>query len=782
MQANTNKSGTAKESNLFSQVWFKYSPYWPLFLILLLITLGGAWAYIRYKTKPLYAATAAILVKDERKGQDESKMIEALNQLSTTKIIENEIEVLKSRHLMTQVVRNLHLYAPVYQKGKIKSISAYTSSPVRIQAMYPDSLNYSGNVFFTVDEARTKVNINGTSYPVNEWVKTPWGTLRFIPQNLQSMPADPLYFVIAQPQYFAGFMVGALDVSPVSKLSTVINLKILDENPRRAEDILNELIVAYNNAAMDDKNTLAANTLQWVDDRLKNVAKNLDSIERKIQDYKASKGAIDISSQGTLYLENVSALSQRLGDVNVQIDVLDQVEKYVQSKDKSGGIVPSTVGVSDPLLTDLVNKLYNAELEYEKLRKTTAENNPMALQMKEQIDKLKPSILENVRNQRAGLNASRSNISSLNNRYSSMLSSIPKKERDLVDISREQSIMSGVYSFLLTKKEETELALRASIADSRIVDKAQASFGPVAPDTKKIYILAVILAFAIGVGLVSAGELFKRTILYRHEIENYTSVPVIGEIAYQKTDDPLVIGEGKRTFVAEQFRNLRASLPYIGINGDRKKLLVTSTISGEGKSFIVANLGMSLAMTGKKVVVLEFDLSNPALSEKLGMAPEKGLAEYLNGDARKDEIVIQTGVHENLFLAPAGKLPENPSELITSEKVPELLNYLSVYYNYIIIDTAPVGLLSDAYILSGYCDASLYVVRHRHTPKISIKRIDENNKINELKNMAIVFNGVRSRGFLKNSYGYGYGYGYGYVYNNYNKKGKKKKPFKAKVA
>ena len=511
---------------------------------------------------------------------------------------------------------------------------------------------------------------------------------------------------------------------------------------------------------MNDKNTLASNTLSFVEERLKHVAKDLDSIEKKSQQYKASQGAIDISSQGSLYLENVSNLSQKLGEVNVQIDVLDQVESYVQSKGNAGGIVPSTVGVTDPLLTDLLNKYNNSQQEYEKLIKTTGQNNPAALTLKNQIDQIRPGILENIRSQKSSLATSKSSLGSLNNRFSGMLSSIPKKERDLLEINRDQNIKTGLYNFLLQKREETTLALSSSIADSRIIDKAQSSFGPVSPNKKKYYMMAVVLAFALAVGLVTASEMLKRTILYRHEIESFTNIPIIGEIVYEKSKEPLVIGDGKRTFIAEQFRNLRASLPYLGINGERKKLMVTSTISGEGKSFVVANLGISIAMTGKKVLVIEFDLSDPTLGEKLGVVAGKGLADYLKGEIKREEIIQQTGVHENLFIAPAGKLPDNPSELIMSEKVPELLNYFSANYDLIIIDTAPVGLLSDAYVLSAYCDATLYVVRHRHTPKISIQRIDENNKINQLKNIGIVFNGVRSRGFGKNGYGYGYGYGY----------------------
>jgi tyrosine-protein kinase Etk/Wzc len=759
MQLNQKSGQESTEKKVVSQLWFKYSPYWPLFAVLLLIFLTLAWLKLRYST-PLYESTATILIKDEKKGLDDSKMIESLNQLSTKKIIENEIEVIHSRELMGEVVKNLHLYAPVFQKGKVKTESAYATSPIVIEAKNPDSLVQVDKVYFSFDQAKAQVIFNGQAYPLNEWVNTRYGVLKFMPQQVTDDAKPPLYFSLVNPRYITPSLLSRLNVAPASKLSTVINLTMTDDVPKRSEDVLNGLVLAYNKATVKDKNTLAANTLEFVDDRLSIVGDDLKSIENKLQQYKSNRGAIDIGSQGQLYLQSVNTNDQKLGDVSLQLAVLDQVEKYVKSKDNAEGIVPSTMGVNDPLLAQLLDKLYTSELDYEKLKKTTALNNPLIVSVADQIEKIKPSILENIDNQRKNLEASKTNLNSTNNQYSSILQSIPQKEKDLVEISREQNIKSGIYNFLLQKREETALSHASTVADSRVIDKAESSLNPVSPNGKKMYILAIMMAFATGIGLITVNEMLKRTILYRQEIEASTSVPIIGEIVHEKSESPLVIGEGKRTFIAEQFRNLRASLPYIGIRAERKKLLVTSAISGDGKSFIVANLGVSLAMADKKVVLLEFDLSDPTLSEKLNVTVNKGLTDYLTGQAEPEEIIRRTTVNENLFVMPAGRLPDNPSELIMSDRVQELMQYLTPLFDYIIIDTAPVGLLSDAYILSAYCDATLYVVRHRHTPKVSIERMDANNKINELKNMAIVFNGVRSRGFSKNGYGYGYGYGY----------------------
>jgi capsular exopolysaccharide synthesis family protein len=638
----------------------------------------------------------------------------------------------------------------------------------------PDSLSETEKpVLFTYDSAARKVTIENKQYSLSQWVNTPYGTLKFIPQNGRSH--GPFYFSLISPKQLAFAMVTSLDVSAPNKLASVINITLTDEIPKRAEDILNELITVYDNAALNEKNKLADNTLNFLDERLGIVSHDLDSIEQKLKQYKSSTGSVDISSQGTLFLQNVSANDQRLSDVSNQLTVLDQVENYVKSKDNGSSVVPSTVGITDPTLPQLLTKLYDDQLQYEKLKRTMGDNNPAVLNQKAEIDRIKPGIIENIQSQRENLQASKDNLNATNNRYSSILQSIPQKEKDIVEITREHNIKSNNYNFLLQKQEETKLSLLSSIGDSRIIDKAETSLGPISPKPKIIYIGSFLLAFVLAFGLVTINEMFKRTILFRKEIESYTSIPVVGEIIYEKSKDPLVIGNGKRTFIAEQFRNLRTTLPYIGLNGERKKLQVTSTVSGEGKSFIVANLGIGLALAGKKVVVLEFDLSDPTLCDKLNVTEiDKGLTDYLTGETKPEEIIKPTSVHENLFVVPAGWLPENPSELIMSEKVPKLLTYLSGIFDYIIIDTAPVGLLSDAYVLSKYCDATLYVVRHKHTRKVSIQRLDANNKINELKNMAIVFNGVRARGFGRN--GYGYGYGYGYI-----SKEKRKKKFSEKL-
>ncbi len=797
----THKNGLEIESKETSaaQLWNRYVSYWPWFVFLLLLAVGGACLYMRFAI-PKYESTARLLIKDEKKGVEDSKGLESLNLISTKKILENEIEVLSSRTLVKEVVNNLELYAPVFEERKLNSwmesnkwvaglskrgvspggLPAYTTSPVIVKVQSPDSLREVKKVPFVYDRAQQKVILGAEGYAINEWVQTPYGTLQFSPNprlaDSTYVPNGQFYFALQQPKKAIADIQNRLVIASASKLSSILNLTIRDEVPERGEDILNSLLTAYNVAMLKDKNTLAANTLKFVEDRLNHVSRDLSGIEKKIEGYKSSQQAVDVSEQGKLFLENVSANDQKLSEIDMKLAALDQVEHYVKQKDNNSSIAPSTLGVTDPVLSSLLDKLYEKELEYEKKKSTTGEGNPLLTSVADQINRIKPGILENIQNQRHNLQASKSNLASTNNSYTSVLQTIPKKERDLREISRQQNTMQSIYAFLLQKKEETALSYAANVSDSRVVDRASSTVAPVSPKMPIVFAIAIIVAMAFFVVWVTLKELFNRKIMYRHDIERLTSHPIIAEVSKSKTKEPSVIGANNRTFVAEQFRKLRVALNYLGVNTTHKKVLITSGISGEGKSFIATNLALSMALTGKKVVLLEMDLHSPAISEHMNVDREaSGISSYLLGTREPEEIIKRTELNENLFFIPAGPLSGNPTELLMNNRLPELLNYLDGIFDYIIIDSAPVAPVTDAYIISPLCDATLYIVRHRHTPKVLVEQIDKNSKVNILKNMAIVFNGIRPRGFGKHHYGYGYGYGDGYVYKE---KRNKKKSFK----
>jgi len=735
---------------------YRLLPYWPLFLGLFIVSIVAAWLYLQV-TAPLYESNARILI-NERKGADEIKTDDPMSAtMSTKQTVDNEREVLISNPIISKVVDNLGLYAQVFEEGALSNKFLYGDAPVKITVQNPGALKPSGNIKFTGDAS--SIDIDGQKYPYNQWTKTPYGMLRFTPGG-DKIQSDVNYsFVLIAPNKIVKSIKDGIIVSEANKLSTILNVSLMDKSPQRGEDILNTLMDVYSSSMIDQRNRLAANTQEFIGQRLQSTEQELLDIESRLQKYRSSTGAIDVGTQGKLYLENVSVNDQKVGEINMQLSVLNQVENYVKSRDLTGGIVPSTAGINDPGLSQMVKDIYELQLSAESLRKTTGENNPAMVSYRDQIEKIKPQILQNLRNQRASLSASRNNLSSTTNTYSSALQAMPETERNLVDINRQQQIKNGIYTFLLQKKEETALSYITNDSGSKIVSSASTSEFPVSPKRKMIYLAALFGAGILGIGFVSVKEGMRRNIMFQSEIQQLTQLPVIAEISTNTTGKQIVIGSRQRTLIAEQFRSLRTTLHYLGVNKANKRIMVTSAIAGEGKSFVSSNLAVSLAMGGKKVALLDFDLNHPTIHHKFNLKQSIGISEYLEDKVEAAAIVFPSGAHENLSLLLTGNLPVDPAELIMNGKAEELLNYLDDHFDVIIIDVPPVGPVSDAYILAPFCDATLFVVRHAYTPKVFVERIDENIKLNNLPNPAVVFNAVAIRGYGKNNYGYGYGNG-----------------------
>jgi tyrosine-protein kinase Etk/Wzc len=751
------------EQNLFQQLSFRYFPYWPLFLILILM--GAASAYIYLKTiVPLYETSASILIKDEKKGLDESKITESFDLIGAKKIVENEIEVIRSRTILTDVIKDLNLYAPIFEKDRFISKSAYVTSPIIIELQQPDSLIQTEKIPFVFSPSFQTIIIERRNYALNTWINSKWGMIRFSlnPSYGSSSGTHDFYFQLDNIKKSVNEMSEKLEVSAPNKSSSVINLVLKDAIPERGEAIVNDIINVYNKISITDKNQLAANTLDFIDKRLKNMGLQLDSVETGIEKFRTDKDVVDISEQSKQYLLSVGENDKKLNDVNMQLAVLDEVEKYVVSKNNEAGIVPSTFGVSDKLLSQLIEKLYNSEIEYEGLKKSTARNNPILVSLRNEIEKMKPNILENIKSQRKSLEAGKNNLNETSGKYSSLLRTLPLKERQLVEISREQAIKNNIYSFLLQKREETALSLNSTVSDSRLIDKAESSLFPVWPNKTLIWIIAISLAIILGIVLISLKDLLNNKILFRSEIENMTMIPVIGELALAKSEAPIIIKDGEKSFISEQFRFLRAT---VSKSSKTKRILVTSSITGEGKSFVAANLASSISITGKKVILIDLDLHKPGIHHLFELSNTKGVVDYLSGNSELEETILRIPQNANLFVLPAGPMPANPSELILNGKLKSLMNYCDSMFDVMIIDTAPALAITDAYVIGSRCDINLFVVRHNYTPKIHIQLLDENTGLYRMKNIGIIFNGVKKRGVGKYGFGYGYGYDFDYGYS-----------------
>jgi len=790
------------EENLISILISRFMPFWPLLALLMLMGLMAAWGYLKMAT-PIYEATATLIIRDENKGVENSQMVESIDPFDSKKILENEIEVIQSRTLMEGVVKELHLYAPVYEKKALGDVGAYSTSPIVIELKNPDKIPLLGEseprkFLFSFNSVKETVRTEGKEYPLNEWVNmSGFGEIMFGSNEKAIFPSkNQLYFTFINPRIITQSLLKNLEASPPNKLSTVVRLALRDDVPQRGEDVLNSLISAYYAKAVADRNSQATNTLKFIEQRMKNVEAELKTLETEIQEFRASKGVVDLSEQGKLYLQDMGTYDRQIATVNQQMAVLDQVESYIQSNNTQGGIVPSSLGVNDPGLTELLNKLYDSEIQYEKLRKTTAENNPILSSVSNEIQKIRPSILENVQNQKSNLRATLGNLSYNSGKSKGQLKAIPAKERELLEISRRKAIKSDLFSFLQQKREETALTYAPSATDGQIVDLAESSLGPVSPKKMITYALALALAFILGILYVVIKEFLNRRVLFRSEIERYTKVPIIAELpnieysdmremkkqkqsVWQKISSGLSFNskmgkdKGPKLFAEEpglqdNFRQMGAALGLYSKAFSKKKIMITSNIPGEGKSFISRNLANCLSKAGKKVALFDADFVRCNTSRQFDLLEKKGILDYLSGNSGLAEIVNPLENNKNLSIIPVGSKNGDHTDLLLNGKLDLLFEYLSNKFDFIILDAAPIDLVADVTLISEYSDKTLLVVRHAVTPKSVLKNLKHSNMLRTLKNVSIVFNGVKKRGLVNQDLGYGYGYkygnGYGYEY------------------
>ncbi len=750
-----------KEERLFTKTIRLIFLYWPVFVAFGILLAGLGFIYLRYAS-PVYQATASIIIKDEKKGNEDSKLMESLNLIADKKIIENEIEVLHARPIMEHVVKQLHLNTPIYREGRIKSVLAYKEAPLQIELQSPEKLKLDvKKIYLNYTPGNHYVLLNQQlAVPLNVWAKTKYGILKFTP-NPNFIPngiRDPYYFHLLTTDRVVQKMQAALKVTATNKLSSIINLQYNDAKPALAKDILNEIIYAYKNGAEIEKNTLAKNTLRFIDDRLAIVRGDLDLIERKIRLYKGNQDAVDIGTQGQLYLQNVSANDKRLSELDMQLSVMNELERKVKVSDVNIGILPASLGVVDPTLSSLVNSLNVSELEQEKLKNTVAVNNPILIALNDQISNTKQKITENILSYKKSVEASKQQLNANNKDYNKLLQDIPQKEQMLLEISRDNKIKSDIYSFLLQKREESELAYASNLTDSQIVNDAFASNEPVSPN-KMILLGSLLLGlFILPISTIGARERWSKSVLYRDDIEALTDIPIMGEIGFNKEKVPFLLEKGETGALLDEFRRLRYTLLSTNQNKPHRKIMVSSSITGEGKSYIASNLAKSFAIAGKKVVLVDFDLHNSTLNDNFEIGHNVGVSDFLAGEASLDQIIHNVDGYSAMRFISSGTRRNDPFGLLESDQTQVLMDFLDKEFEIIIMDTPPVVQVTDAYVLTRFCDTTLFIVKHGYSPKRVVKILELNNESQLLKDPAIVFNGVKARGFLKNSYGYGYGY------------------------
>lgn len=763
-------------SNIFDQeeegidiraLTWRYLRNWYLFVIFLLAAFAVAFLYLRY-TRSVYEVSSVMMIKDEKKGMTGGMDILKDLDLGGNKLVENEIEVLKSRTLMKKVVETLRLNVAYYREASPIDVDLYGKSPIWIQLEQMIEPAYKKKIIIKV--------LNKDSFELiadgNEMGKFNYGQavnnnfigrFRVFLNDKNFKGEDEVKVTFASVEDVMEGNLAKLDVALVNQKSTVLNLTYKETSTARGRDILKRLHEQYILAALGDKNTEATNTLRFIDDRLRLITGELSDVEKDVEVYKSQAGFTDISSEANLFLEKVKETDTKLNEVGIKIKMLEGVERFLSTPNANMSSINSMI--DDPILMSLTEKLSQLELQREKYARTVQEGNPLLETVQTQIGNTKQAIRENVNNQKRSLMVASQSLSSLNRGIESSIRSIPKKEREFVSIKRQQGIKESLYLMLLQKKEETAISYASTVSDSRLVDEAFATPAPVKPKKSVIFLIALLAGLGIPVLIINILTLINDKVESRADFEKKSKgVPVLGEVGQKpkKLKGPL-LDIKSNNFVVEQFRILRTNLQFtLPSTSDKraKKVLMTSSISGEGKSFISLNLSASLASAGNKVILINLDIRKPKLHEYIDLPNDVGVVNYLIGQRQLEHIIQETSVANLSFIA-SGPIPPNPAELLSNIRMSTLVEELESRFDYIIIDCSPSGLVTDAQVVSPLVDGTIFVVRHEYTPKAALHTLGELYQGKKMPALTVVYNGV------KGSSTYGYGYGYGSVYGYY---------------
>ena len=797
-----------KSSFDFATIYTALILNWKWFVLSLIICMGAAHIYLRYAT-PIYQSAAKLLIKDDEgsgssfKGSNSIMSATNLGIISNSNGIDNEMEILKSRTLAQQTVYDLKLYVNYRHEGKLKDHVLYGDQEVNIDMdlehlkklnapmnlkITREGRNYhvTGSYNVPIDNNSFNpeaVNIDKTFSALPATIGTRVGVVRFTQNgNYMLRDGESLKATMIAPEIAAGKYVGNLNVTESSKTTTIVDLVLNDEIPQRAIDYLKQLAIVYNRQANEDKNEIAVRTEQFINQRLEKINAELGSTEGQLENYKKRNNMVELKTNATQAVANADQYAQKLSEANTQVALLDELTKYMNEPSNRHQPIPSNVGLSDASATSLINEYNKIALQRNQLLHSASENSPTVTPLTAQLDDLNSSIKRAMTQARAGLKIQRNSIAAQAGKYEGQINNTPEQERMLTQIGRQQEVKSGLYLMLLQKREENSISLAATADKGKLIDTPVFT-GKVTPKNSIIMLIALILGLAIPAGILFLLEFFRYKIEGHNDVAKLTDLPIIADVAIAseqaKTKADIVVHENKNNLMEEIFRSLRTNLQFLLKQHD-KVIMFTSTTSAEGKTFIASNVAISFALLGKKVVLVGLDVRKPRLAELFEIDDHHhGITNLLVKDevnwSDVKEQIIPSGINDKLDILMAGPVPPNPGELVTRESLEQTMEQLKEHYDYILIDTAPVGLVTDTLALGRISNATVYVCRADFTQKASFGLINSLSMEKKLPNMSIVLNGVD---LSKKKYGYYYGYGkYGKYgkYGNYGMYGSKGK-------
>lgn len=773
-------------------ILFKYIIRWPWFVASVIVCMACAWIYLKQST-PAYNINASILIKDEKKGGmlgSEFSGLEDLGLLNPSKNIDNEIEILQSKSLIKDVINELGLYIDYTTSKGFKTIDLYGISPILVHYSPKDAEMLNAPMLLTVGYQKNgQIEVNVTTGKGSDEEKTfsksfaelpavlsgEKGTITFMPNSQAPITEDgKLEITIQHPLAVAKSYRKALAIEPTSKTTSVATISISNTNKKRGEDFINKLVEMYNRDANDDKNEVAQNTARFIDERIAIINQELGTTEQELESFKRESGLTDLNSDAQLAIAEKSGYEKLCVENGTQLNLIKYLAEYLKKAENANATLPVNIGLNNKALTEQISQYNALILERNRLRRASSDSNPVVRRLDSNIDDMHASLLTTINSVYKGLLITKADLDRQAGKYAGQISNAPAQERRFVSIQRQQEIKAGLYLMLLQKREENNIALAATANNAKIIDDAIADDFPISPQSKKIYMIALVLGLGIPVGVIYLLNLLSFRIEGRADVEKLTDVPIIGDVPLTEPEaghtHTIVVRENDNDIMAETFRSLRTNLLFILGDPDKKVILVTSTMSGEGKTFIASNLAVSLALLGKKVIIVGLDIRKPELNKVFHIPhKERGITQYLSAPQSTDlrSMVLPTDISANLSVLPGGAVPPNPTELLARQSLADAIDILKKEYDYIVLDTAPIGMVTDTQLIARVADASIYVCRADYTHKNDYRLINElyNNK--RLPNLCTVINGLD---MTKKKYGYYYGYGKYGKYYGYGKK------------
>lgn len=784
-----NMSELDEEKVNYQELLFKYIIHWPWFIASVLTCLIGAWVYLHFQT-PVYRVSASIMIKDDKKnGGGNIADLESLGlggMITSTQSIDNEIEVLRSKTILKEVVNNLELYITYYDEDEFPKKELYKASPIIVNLTAQEADNLPGVAMIDMkltQEGSLDVNLK---VGLNEYNKhfdklpavlpTDVGTFGFaLKDSLSNGKIEGqnitrnISAIVSQPFEVAKGYQGALTIAPTSKATSVATVSLVNTNIQRGQDFINKLMEMYNRNTNNDKNEVAQKTREFINERIQIIDEELGNTEDKLEAFKRNAGLTDISSDAQLAVSGNAEYEKKRVENGTQINLVRDLNKYINNPSNEYEVLPSNIGLSDNGLTTQIDRYNELIIERKRLLRTSTESNPMIVNLDASIRVMKANVKAAIDGTLQGLLIVKADLDRETSRFSRRISDAPGQERQYVSIARQQEIKAGLYLMLLQKREENAITLAATANNAKIIDEPVTEGGPVSPKPKTIYMIALVLGVGLPVGVIFLIGLTKFKIEGRGDVEKLTRLPIVGDVPLtaEKTGS-IAVFENQNNLMSETFRNVRTNLQFMLGNG-QKVILVTSTVSGEGKSFISANLAISLSLLGKKVIIVGLDIRKPGLNKVFNISrKEQGITQYLS-DPEKNlmDFVQLSDVSKSLYILPGGTVPPNPTELLARDGLDKAIETLKKNFDYVILDTAPVGMVTDTLLIGRVADLSVYVCRADYTRKAEFALINELAENNKLPNLCTVINGLDLQ---KKKYGYYYGYGKYGKYYGYGKR------------